>query len=465
MSSILTNASALSALQALTQTQAALTTTENQVSTGLAVSSAADNASYWSIATQLNSNSDVVTASNQALAQSQAVMSTASSAINSVITAINSIESALTQAATPGASINNINTTLASLGSQLSDAVNGASFNGLNILNGSQTAALNFVAGFNATASGGSFNTISFTAQAMTGGTSTTSTVSGAAAVTAVALGEGTVGGAQLTAGGAEILTGVIGGNGTPANATGFTTIQQAANGAVTTKTYTAETAAGAAATLGTASVQFSVSSVTTGAYSAATQEANITNSSQVAELNGLTDNSATTTVGVGQNVVTKNAGSIVVQSLAADGALTNTTYSALDANGAATNLANAVQFGVSAQSTTATGMLIQNGFDLTNLTTSGATAASQLSAVQNALSAVTTYAATIGATQDRMTSASTFNDALTTNYATGVSALVDADMNTASTRLQALQTQEQLGIQSLSIANQNAQLILKLFP
>ena len=46
MSSILTNASALSALQALTQTQAALTTTENQVSTGLAVSSAADNASY-----------------------------------------------------------------------------------------------------------------------------------------------------------------------------------------------------------------------------------------------------------------------------------------------------------------------------------------------------------------------------------------------------------------------------------
>ena len=41
---------------------------------------------------------------------------------------------------------------------------------------------------------------------------------------------------------------------------------------------------------------------------------------------------------------------------------------------------------------------------------------------------------------------------------------LVDADMNVASTRLQALQTQQQLGIQSLSIANQNSQLILKLF-
>jgi flagellin len=44
------------------------------------------------------------------------------------------------------------------------------------------------------------------------------------------------------------------------------------------------------------------------------------------------------------------------------------------------------------------------------------------------------------------------------------VAGMVDADMNTASTQLQALQTQEQLGIQSLSIANQNAALILKLF-
>jgi flagellin len=91
-------------------------------------------------------------------------------------------------------------------------------------------------------------------------------------------------------------------------------------------------------------------------------------------------------------------------------------------------------------------------------------TAATILTAVGNALSAVTNYSATIGATQDRMTAASTLNAALSANYANGASSLVDADMNTASTRLQALQTQQQLGIQSLSIANQNSQLILKLF-
>jgi flagellin len=95
---------------------------------------------------------------------------------------------------------------------------------------------------------------------------------------------------------------------------------------------------------------------------------------------------------------------------------------------------------------------------------TSSGDAAVYLAAVNQALTAVTNYSATIGATQNRMTAASTFNTSLSTDYSNGVAGLVDADMNQASTRLQALQTQEQLGIQSLSVANQNAQLILKLF-
>jgi flagellin len=45
-----------------------------------------------------------------------------------------------------------------------------------------------------------------------------------------------------------------------------------------------------------------------------------------------------------------------------------------------------------------------------------------------------------------------------------GVGALVDADMNEESTKLQALQVQQQLGIQALSIANQNSQMVLSLF-
>jgi len=143
MSSILTNTAALNALQSLSATESALKTTESQVSTGKSVSTAADNAAYWSIATQLDASSGVVTAANSALSQSQSVLSTASSAITSVVSTIKSIQTALTEATNPGADIANINTTLAQLGQQLTDAINGASFNGLNVLDGSQATAAN----------------------------------------------------------------------------------------------------------------------------------------------------------------------------------------------------------------------------------------------------------------------------------------------------------------------------------
>src|SRR5271163_4999964 len=83
VNSILTNSSALSALQSLNMTEQNLSITQNQVSTGLAVASASQNAAYWSIGQQLNSDSGIVTATNSALAQSQAVFDTATSAINS----------------------------------------------------------------------------------------------------------------------------------------------------------------------------------------------------------------------------------------------------------------------------------------------------------------------------------------------------------------------------------------------
>ena len=45
-----------------------------------------------------------------------------------------------------------------------------------------------------------------------------------------------------------------------------------------------------------------------------------------------------------------------------------------------------------------------------------------------------------------------------------GIGTLIDADMEAAAARLQALQVQQQLSIQSLSIANQAPQSILSLF-
>jgi flagellin len=55
MSSINTNVAAMTALLTLTQTNNALTDTQNRIATGLRVSDASDNAAYWSIATTMRS--------------------------------------------------------------------------------------------------------------------------------------------------------------------------------------------------------------------------------------------------------------------------------------------------------------------------------------------------------------------------------------------------------------------------
>lgn len=72
--------------------------------------------------------------------------------------------------------------------------------------------------------------------------------------------------------------------------------------------------------------------------------------------------------------------------------------------------------------------------------------------------------AASFGSAQGRIESQTDFIGKLTDSLRAGIGTLVDADMEEASARLQALQVQQQLGIQSLSIANQTPQSILSLF-
>ena len=84
--------------------------------------------------------------------------------------------------------------------------------------------------------------------------------------------------------------------------------------------------------------------------------------------------------------------------------------------------------------------------------------------AVDATLKNMTDAAATLGATNSRIDLQNTFVKSLTDVIDKGVGRLVDADMNEESTKLKALQTQQQLGVQALSIANSNAQNILSLF-
>lgn len=83
---------------------------------------------------------------------------------------------------------------------------------------------------------------------------------------------------------------------------------------------------------------------------------------------------------------------------------------------------------------------------------------------VDDALSQMTDAATVLGAAKSRISLQKDFVSKLIQSIDTGIGQLVDAEMNEESTRLQALQVRQQLGVQALGIANQSAQQILRLF-
>ena len=83
---------------------------------------------------------------------------------------------------------------------------------------------------------------------------------------------------------------------------------------------------------------------------------------------------------------------------------------------------------------------------------------------VDDALTSMTSAAASLGSISSRIDLQSEFVSKLTDSIESGIGRLVDADMNEESTRLKALQTQQQLAIQALSIANSDSQNVLSLF-
>ncbi|AWM85436.1 flagellin [Microvirga sp. 17 mud 1-3] len=86
------------------------------------------------------------------------------------------------------------------------------------------------------------------------------------------------------------------------------------------------------------------------------------------------------------------------------------------------------------------------------------------VAAVDKALGAMTDAATTLGANKTQISSQTTFVESLIKANERSIGTLVDADMEEESTRLKALQVQQQLGVQSLSIANGSTQNVLSLF-
>jgi flagellin len=99
---------------------------------------------------------------------------------------------------------------------------------------------------------------------------------------------------------------------------------------------------------------------------------------------------------------------------------------------------------------------------DISNMDTTSLN--NMLKGVDKALTAMTSAAANLGSISARIDLQTDFVSKLSDSITAGVGKLVDADMEEESSKLSALQTQQQLSIQSLSIANSSSQNILSLF-
>ena len=306
MASIMTNGSAMTALQSLTATIRSLDTTQARISTGYRVGSAEDNAAYWSIATTMRSDNGALSTVKDALGLGAATIDVAYTGMNSAIEAAKEIKNKLVAARQPGVDRNKIQSEITELQRQLSSIGSTSTFSGQNWI-----AVDSGAADYNAT------------------------------------------------------------------------------------KTIVASfSRSGGAISIGTISI--SVDDVKL--YDAADQS-------------GIVDSEDTTTNGG----VTYSVATLDIS------ALTNT-----DA-------------------------------DLEDLE-------QMITWVDTAIGSMTTSAANLGAVKQRVSLQQDFVKTLMDAITRGIGTLVDADMNEESTRLQALQVQQQLGVQSLSIANQNSQNILSLF-
>jgi flagellin len=90
--------------------------------------------------------------------------------------------------------------------------------------------------------------------------------------------------------------------------------------------------------------------------------------------------------------------------------------------------------------------------------------AAGVLAQLDTSISRVNQALGNMGSQAKQIQAHTDFVGKLTDVLTSGVGNLVDADMATESAKLQALQVQQQLGAQALSIANQGPQIILQLF-
>jgi flagellin len=165
----------------------------------------------------------------------------------------------------------------------------------------------------------------------------------------------------------------------------------------------------------------------------------------------------------VDSSVSTYNASKNIVASFVRTGATVSVQTITIDTAGMDLD-ANRTTLGVVDNTATTFSVSGLSISALTDSTADLATLDSYIKGADAAIKEMTTAAGSLGAVKKRIGLQKDFVTNLISALDRGIGSLVDADMNEESTKLQALQVKQQLGIQALSIANAQSQNILRLF-
>ncbi|WP_417523445.1 flagellin [Marinovum sp.] len=402
MSSILTNNSAMVALQTLKGINKGLSDVQSQISTGKSVATAKDNSAVWAISKVMESDVKGFKAIGDSLSLGQSTVAVARNASETVTDLLTQMKGKIVAAQEDNVDRTKINSDVTALKDQINAVVSAAQFNGLNLVDGS-TATASVLASLDRDSSGN---------------------------VTASSI---TVAGQDLSTG-AYAAKDVFGSSGGVPSAAGDTvTLSLNAGGgndSITIDDSGAAFVAGDRVTLNVGGEEVS--------YTVTADDAAATTTSDIVAV-GLKN--AVDNLGIAGLTVDYDSGT--------PGALafTNSGTTDLTVSGQFTNAGSG-------------GLGAMSGIDVT--TSGGATSA--LATVETLINTAISASAAFGSVEGRIETQASFISNLTDSMTTGIGAMVDADMEEASARLQALQVQQQLGVQSLSIANQAPQQLLSLF-
>lgn len=511
MSSILTNNSAMVALQTLKSINNDLSKTQAMISTGKEVGSAKDNSAVWAISKVMESDVRGFRAISDSLSLGQSTVAVARNGAETVTELLTSMKEKIVAAQGKNVDRTKLQADVTALTDQIKSVVGAAQFNGLNLLKGTEdvdvlssldragdgTVAvsnitvnrqdLSFDAGTYGTGAdlGGNVATTLGGSRAADGTGGTFS--SGANVLTATVAGtvtEGetynfqvagkTVSFVTTTTAVADLAAGLT----SALNAAGITDISATVASDVITINSTSKFADVTVNTSGTGAATFALQANGNTAAAATTNSQTI--SARASELTFSTtagvsegDGYRATIGGVnydyiagkgetfedvarGLKTIIDGAGLANITTNVQQDATTGAWTLQIDNDGPALTLADDGRAGG-----TATGGLA--GLDNIDVRDDDSVKAA-LANIETMINTSIDAAASFGSSQGRIETQGSFISKLTDSLRSGIGALVDANMEEASARLQALQVQQQLGVQSLSIANQAPQSILSLF-